>query len=104
MLSVTDKNFKEVLSAPVAVVDFWHPECSHCVDFKPTLEQVANEYNDSVLIVAAQITECKKTADSYDVDGLPTLIFFKEGQEVHRTEGEMSKDDLKALIAEKLGA
>lgn len=104
MLSVTDRNFSEVLGAPLAIVDFWHPECSHCVDFKPTIEAVAQEYNDSVLIVGAQLDECKKTANNYDIDGLPALIFFREGQEVHRTEGEMSKDDLKALIAQKLGA
>lgn len=104
MLSVTDKNFSEVLGAPLAIVDFWHPECSHCVDFKPTIEAVAKEYNESVLIVGAQLDECQKTANSYDVDGLPALIFFREGREVHRTEGEMSRDDLKALIAKKLGA
>lgn len=104
MLSVTDTNFKEVLGAPLAIVDFWHPECSHCVDFKPTVEEVAQEYNDSVLIVAAPLDDCKKAADRYEVDGLPTLVFFRDGQVVHKTEGEMSKDDLKALIAEKLGA
>jgi len=104
MLSVTDKNFSEVLGAPLAIVDFWHPECSHCVDFKPVIEAVAQEYNQSVLIVGARIDQCKKSADGYDIDGLPALVFFREGQEVHRTEGEMSKDDLKALIAQKLGA
>lgn len=104
MLSVTDKNFSEVLGAPLAIVDFWHPECSHCVDFKPTIEAVAQEYNQSVLIVGARIDQAKKSADAYDIDGLPALVFFKEGQEVHRTEGEMSKADLKALISQHLGA
>lgn len=104
MLAVTDKNFSEVLGAPLAIVDFWHPECSHCVDFKPIIETVAQEYNQSVLIVGARIDQAKKSADAYDIDGLPALVFFKEGNEVHRTEGEMSKDDLKALIAQKLGA
>lgn len=104
MLSVNDSNFNEVLGAPVAIVDFWHPLCPHCVDFKPIVEEVASEYNESVLIVAAPLDDCKKAADRYDVDGLPTLVFFREGQVVHKTEGEMSKDDLKALIAEKLGA
>lgn len=104
MLAVTDKNFSEVLGAPLAIVDFWHPECTHCVDFKPVIEQVANEYNDSVLIVGARVDQCKKSADGYDIDGLPALVFFREGQEVHRTEGEMSREQLKALIAQKLGA
>lgn len=104
MLSVTDKNFNEVLGAPLAIVDFWHPECDHCVEFKPTIESVAKEYNDSVLIVAAKLDDCQKTANKYDIDGLPALIFFREGKEVHRTEGEMSKEQLKALIADKLGA
>lgn len=104
MLAVTDKNFSEVLGAPLAVVDFWHPECSHCVDFKPVIEQTASEYNDSVLIVGARIDQAKKSADRYDIDGLPALVFFKEGQEVHRTEGEMSREQLKELIAKHLGA
>lgn len=104
MLSVTDKNFNEVLSAPVAIVDFWHPLCDHCVEFKPTFEEIADEYGDTVLVVAAPLDDCKKAANRYDVDGLPTLVFFREGQVVHKTEGGMSKDELRALIAEKLGA
>jgi thioredoxin-like negative regulator of GroEL len=104
MLSVTDKNFSEVLGAPLAIVDFWHPECDHCVEFKPTIEEVAREYNDSVLIVGAQLDQAQKAANRYDIDGLPALVFFKEGREVHRTEGGMTKDELVALIHQKLGA
>lgn len=104
MLSVNDANFAEVLSAPSAMVDFWHPMCDHCQDFKPTFEEIATEYHDSVLVVGAQVDQCKKWADKYDVDGLPTIIFFKEGQEVYRNEGGLSKDELKALIRQKLGA
>ncbi len=104
MLSVTDKNFDEVLGAPLAIVDFWHPECDHCIEFKPTIEEVAQEYNDSVLIVGARLDQCKNNADKYEVDGLPGLVFFREGDVIHRTEGAMSKDQLKALIAKHLGA
>jgi len=104
MLAVTDRNFHEVLGAPLAIVDFWHPECDHCIEFKPTIEQVAEEYNDSVLIVGAQLDQCQKNANKYEVDGLPGLVFFREGRVVHTTEGIMSREQLKALIAQKLGA
>lgn len=103
MLSVTDDNFAEVLNAPAAVVDFWHPLCGHCQDFKPVIEEVAKEYNDKALIVGAQVDQTKKWADRYDIDDLPAVLFFKEGQEVHRSAGGMSKAELKALIAQKLG-
>lgn len=103
MLAVNDSNFQEVLNAPAAVVDFWHPLCGHCQDFKPIIEDVANEYNDRALIVGAQVDQTKKWADKYNIDDLPAIIFFKEGQEVYRNAGGLSKDELKSLIAEKLG-
>jgi thioredoxin len=103
MLAVNDSNFQEVLGAPAAIVDFWHPLCGHCQDFKPIIEEIANEYNDRVLVVGAQVDQAKKWADKYDIDDLPAIIFFREGQEVHRNAGGLSKDELKTLIAQKLG-
>ena len=103
MLSVTDANFKEVLGAHLAIVDFWSPMCSHCMDMKPVVEELAKEKNDSILIVGADVDKAKKTSDKYNVEGLPTLIFFRDGVEVHRTEGSMPKKELLKQIKKAFG-
>jgi len=103
MLSVTDKTFKEVLLAPLAVVDFWSPECPSCMKFKPVIEEAARGYRDTVLIVGAQVDHNDITADAYRVEGLPTTIFMRDGAEVFRYAGAMTKRELSDRIREYLG-
>jgi thioredoxin 1 len=103
MIAVSDKNFKEVLGAPLAVVDFWSPECPSCMKFKPTIEEAARSYRDTVLIVGAQVDDNDITADAYHIEGLPTSIFMRDGVEVFRHAGALTKRELSDKIREYLG-
>jgi thioredoxin 1 len=81
MRSVTDETFeREVLRAenPV-VVDFWAPWCGPCKAIEPALDELAGT-TGSVEFVKLDIDENPRTATSYGVLSLPTVILFAGGE------------------------
>jgi thioredoxin 1 len=85
MRSVTDETFeRDVLQAgkPV-VVDFWAPWCGPCKAIEPALDELA-ESTTKVEFVKLDIDENPRTADTYGVLSLPTVMLF-EGGEVRET-------------------
>ena len=81
MRSVTDATFeREVLQAgKTVVVDFWAPWCGPCKAIEPALEQLA-ETAEQVEFVKLDIDENPRTADTYGVLSLPTVILFDGGE------------------------
>ncbi|MFA6023728.1 MAG: thioredoxin [Candidatus Gracilibacteria bacterium] len=91
---VTDQNFTdEVLSSKVPVlVDFFAEWCGPCKMIAPVVEELAHEYEGKAKVVKLNVDESMDTAQKYGVMSIPTLIFFKNGEEVDRSVGLMSKD------------
>ena len=81
MRSVTDETFeREVLQAGNAVVvDFWAPWCGPCKAIEPALDELA-ETTDNVEFVKLDIDENPRTADTYGVLSLPTVMLFEGGE------------------------
>ncbi len=102
--SVTDDTFDQVLSAPMAVVDFWSPSCPYCVEYKPIYEEVAGEQSAKILMVTANVEEANKKAGSFNIGSIPATIFLVNGKEVHRVEGNLSKQDLLGEMSKAFGS
>lgn len=102
MPSVNDSTFSQVLSAPLAIVDFWNDRCPHCVAYKPTFEEVSSQMAGKVLMVTANTDETQQNAAKYGLTGVPTTIFFMNGKEVYRASGNMSKDELLRQMSQAL--
>ncbi|NLW07476.1 MAG: thioredoxin [Clostridia bacterium] len=93
----------EVISSPVpVVVDFWAAWCGPCRMMAPVLDQLASEYDGSVKFAKVNVDEHQDVAMSYNIMSIPTLVIFKDGQEVGRVVGYMPKDRLKAELQKKL--
>ena len=101
---VTDDTFEEmVLRAPVPVmVDFWAPWCGPCRMVAPIVEELAEKYDGRAVVAKINTDENVKVASQLGIMGIPTLILFKDGQEVDRVvgfaPGHALETKLKALI------
>jgi thioredoxin 1 len=89
----------EVLQSEKAVlVDFWAEWCGPCRMMLPVVESLAAEYESSASVVKLNVDENPSVAQRYGVRGIPTLILFKDGEEVERVVGASTKDSLARLI------
>jgi thioredoxin 1 len=81
MRSVTDETFeRDVLQAAKAVVvDFWAPWCGPCKAIEPALDELAGT-TDKVEFVKLDIDENPRTANTYGVLSLPTVMLFEGGE------------------------
>lgn len=100
----TDDNFKkEVLQSNLPVlVDFWATWCMPCKAIAPIVEELAKEYEGKIKIGKLNVDENSRSAASYGIMSIPTLIFFKGGKIMDQVTGALSKQDLKRKIEESL--
>ena len=99
-VGVNGNNFRqEVLESSVPVlVDFWAPWCMPCRMLAPTVEKLAEENEGKLKVCKLNTDENQNIAAQYGIQGIPTLIVFKEGKEVGRTVGVMSKEKLQEKL------
>jgi len=86
---------QEVLQSETpVVVDFWAEWCPPCKKIAPVLEEIAAEKNGALKIAKLDADEFPDVAQRFGVQGLPTLLVFKNGQEVARILGYRNKVQL----------
>ena len=96
----TDGNFDaEVLKSEVLVlVDFWAPWCGPCRLVGPILEEIADENDGKLKVVKVNVDENPTLAQRYRVRGIPTMVFFKGGEQVDMTVGAAMKDRIQEKV------
>lgn len=96
ILHLKDADFdKQVIEAKgVALVDFWAEWCMPCKMLAPAVEAVAKDYAGKVKVAKVEVDEAGETASRFNVMNIPTLIFFKDGKEMSRAVGVVSKEEI----------
>ncbi len=96
---------EEVLKSPgLVMVDFWAAWCGPCRIVAPTVEELAKEYAGRLKVVKLNTDENPDVASRYKIMGIPTLMFFKNGEKVDQVVGAVPKEQLKSKIEELLGS
>jgi thioredoxin 2 len=100
----TDISFRKELetSTPV-LVDFWADWCAPCRMTAPALENLAREKAGQIKVVKINVDQNPTTAERFNIQSIPTLILFKNGQAVETVVGAMSKSALLERFGPLLG-
>lgn len=92
-------NFETIISEPrPVVVDFYATWCGPCKAQAPILEQVASELGDRVKIIKIDVDQNNHLAYQYNVQSVPTLMIFKNGEEKYKQAGVHSKAQLMNIL------
>ena len=84
-------------SRPV-IVDFHALWCSPCKMQSPILKEVAAELGDRIKVIKIDIDQNSEIASRFSVQSVPTLIIFRNGKQVWRQSGVVSKSQLKSVL------
>ena len=97
---INQENFEaEVLKAELPVLaDFYSDSCVPCKRLSPIISQLESERSDSLKVVKVNINFDTELAEKYEVQAAPTLILFKNGEEIDRLIGSVKKTEIIELI------
>jgi len=84
VLVLTDKNFEQAIAEnELLLVEFYAPWCGHCQALEPEYANAAKELegkNSNIKLAKMDVTAEKETGDKFNIEGFPTLKFFKNGK------------------------
>ncbi|HYC92461.1 MAG TPA: thioredoxin [Thermoanaerobaculia bacterium] len=102
-VTLTDANFRAEVASGKTVVDFWAAWCGPCRQIAPVIEALAAERGD-IRFGKLNVDENPRTAQAFGVQGIPLLVFFRDGNETGRLVGAVPRGQIEAAISRYLGS
>src|SRR5918911_5506455 len=93
-VDATVDTFKDLTSEGSVLVDFWGPRCQPCLAMMPTIAKLEEEAGGAVRVVKVNSAENRDVCRELRVFGLPTYVLMRDGEELERLSGEVSKEDV----------
>lgn len=92
-------SFKDIINSDIPVlVDFFADWCGPCKMLAPILKQVKEEMGEAVKIIKIDVDKNQALATQFQVRGVPTMILFKNGNQLWRQSGVLQKNDIVSII------
>ena len=100
----TDANFQtEVLNSQGSIlVDFWAEWCGPCRMLAPVVERIAKANEGKLVVGKLNVDENPEVPQKYGIQGIPTLILFKGGEEARRMVGYQSQENIQKALDDVL--
>ncbi|RYG50574.1 MAG: thioredoxin [Chitinophagaceae bacterium] len=97
-------SFEQLIASEKPVlVDFFATWCGPCKTLAPILKQVKDELGESISILKIDVDKNQSLASRYQVQGVPTMMLYKNGKQLWRASGAFPKHELIRVIQDKAG-
>jgi len=102
---ISDESFAEALTASPEplLLDIWGTKCGPCQRFLPVIEEIARENAGRFRVAKINIDHAGKVIEKYSVRGVPTLLYFKDGEKRDQTTGVIGKAEILCRLEALLG-
>ena len=97
-MDLTNKNFDSVIGNGVTLVDFWADWCGPCKMQAPVIDELGDKYEGKVTVAKLTVDDEPSIAARFGVMSIPTLIVYRQGEEVTRRVGVQSMDQLETML------
>ncbi|QLG27221.1 thioredoxin [Halorarum halophilum] len=91
------EQFEDLTDDGIVLVDYWADWCGPCKMLEPTIDELADEVDD-LLVLKVDVDEHQDLAQDAGVRGIPALQFYADGEEAERLVGVQEKDDLLRVV------
>jgi thioredoxin 1 len=100
IINLTKANFEQEIadSDKPILVDFWASWCGPCRAVAPVMEELSKEYDGKARIAKVNVDEEGELAAKFRVMSIPTVILFKDGQQVEKIIGARSKEEFTRML------
>jgi len=99
-IEVTDSNFDEIVlkSDKPVIVDFWAEWCGPCRIVGPIVSELAEEYQDKAVVAKLDVDSNPGISAKYEIRNIPTILFFKNGENVDNQVGVVPKSSIESKL------
>jgi thioredoxin 1 len=102
-VEATVETYGDLTGEGSVLVDFWGPRCQPCLAMMPTIARLEEEAGGAVRVVKVNSAENREICRELRVFGLPTYVLMRDGEELERLSGEVSKNEIERAFATLAG-